>query len=182
MYIISGVGGQESKHQTRRGTHPAQQGLHCLEYPPDQDGSGGVEDAGSSSLGHRDTENRAMWFGEGLATVTSILFLHTTRPHRTAGRTHKRLDKHEPKSTSVPRSHMNTHPHPTLTLTHTHTVEQPPPHFVPDCTGHYQTGLSVRNFKTHFSKKKKKKIKKKSSLIILTQTLTMAEVYYAQIL
>lgn len=59
----------------RRGTHAAEQGLHCLGIH--QDGPGGAEDAGSSSLGHRDTlKYRAMWFGEGLASNLRSLPSH----------------------------------------------------------------------------------------------------------
>ena len=163
----------------RRGTHPAEQGLHCLEYPPDQDGPGGAEDAGSSSLGHRDTlQNWAVWSGEGLAIHLCVLFLHIHVIQQVGlTKDFSIITNMSQKHISTPSSHEHrpqSHSCTTYTYTHTHTHTHTiphhttphhttphhitphhtrngkrQPHFVPDYTGRYQTWLSIRNFKTH---------------------------------
>lgn len=74
--------GQVSNQQERPGARPARRGPPLPEYPPDQDGRGGAEDAGSPPRGRRGTlENGATWLGEGLRRGTHLHPPTSLSPH-----------------------------------------------------------------------------------------------------
>lgn len=189
--------GQVSNQQERPGARPARQGPPLPEYPPDQDGRGGAEDAGSPPRGRRGTlENWATWWGEGLRRGTHLHSLTSLSPHavQQVGLTRdlNSLHKHEPKAHTHPPPNLHTHarahahalrptPAPTPHAhAHTHTVRTCRGTMTATCCPGLHGALPSRagvppaKHKTRFLKimkiKKTKNKKIKNSLIILTQT------------
>lgn len=181
--------GQVSNQQERPGARPARRGPPLPEYPPDQDGRGGAEDAGSPPRGRRGTlENWATWWGEGLRRGTHLHSLTSLSPHavQQVGLTRdlNSHHKHEPKAHTPPNLHTHAcapaHAHPPTPAPRPHNP-RPHPHRAHlqgnnDCNllsrtargaahqGWRSTGKTQNTFLKIMKIKKTKKIKNKEFL------------------